>query len=231
MLSMVLMVVLAVSAQASDMQTAIREADRKLQANGFLLDDDIDEILEAEQTPNVLEKVTDAQQRAIVAELDEAKAVNLRESEKFGLGIQDDLERSIYQQGVFNNKMLKSRRAIAKKYGIQIGDVFTVEDALMPAEIFYEGDKVYEGTGAASLRNYPPAVLRKRDFVMEHIFVDTKWEPEAMTERFGKYERYDPSDGNPKILQMFYFKDIDMTFLVNMLSFKVVTWRSGRADR
>ena len=221
MLSMVLMVVLAVSAQASDMQTAIREADRKLQANGFLLDDDIDEILEAEQTPNVLEKVTDAQQRAIVAELDEAKAVNLRESEKFGLGIQDDLERSIYQQGVFNNKMLKSRRAIAKKYGIQIGDVFTVEDALMPAEIFYEGDKVYEGTGAASLR----------DFVMEHIFVDTKWEPEAMTERFGKYERYDPSDGNPKILQMFYFKDIDMTFLVNMLSFKVVTWRSGRADR
>ena len=65
---------------------------------------------------------------------------------------------------------------------------------------------------------------------MEHIFVDTKWEPEAMTKRFGKYEQYNPSDGNPKILQMYYFKDIDMTFLVNMLSFKVITWRTGRAD-
>ena len=130
-LTIVCVIVLAVSAQASDMQTAIREADKKLQANHFLLEEEIDEILEAEQTPNVLEKVTGAQQRAIVAELDEAKKINTRESQKFGLGIQDPLEQSIYQNGVFLNKMLKSRRAIAKKYGIQAGDIFTIEVHVM----------------------------------------------------------------------------------------------------
>ncbi|MBQ7560434.1 MAG: hypothetical protein IJS99_01190 [Synergistaceae bacterium] len=52
-----------------------------------------------------------------------------------------------------------------------------------------------------------------------------------MRKRFGNYEQYNPSNGNPGILQMFYFKDIDMTFLVNTLSFKVITWHSGRADK
>ena len=125
---------------------------------------------------------------------------------------------------------LKATRAIAKKYGIKAGDVFTVQSSLLPPVPLADDSEGYEGSSETKLIDYPPAVNNKRLWVMENIHVDTKWEPDAMTKRFGKYERYDPSTGNPRILQMFYFKDIDMTFLVNMLSFKVVTWRSGRAD-
>lgn len=125
------LLIFVISAYAGDMDVAIREADKKLQANGFLLEDEIDEILEAEQTPDVLSKVTDDQQKAIVAELREAQEINARESRKLGLGIADQLEQSIYQDGVFKNKMLKARRAIAKKYGIQAGDITAIEFHVM----------------------------------------------------------------------------------------------------
>lgn len=103
------------------------EADKKLKANGFLVEDEIDEIYEAEQTPDVLSKVTEDQQKAIVSELQKAQEVNARESQKFGSGIKDEMERSMYQDGVYKNKMLKARRAIAKKYGIQAGDISAIE--------------------------------------------------------------------------------------------------------
>ena len=127
--------------------------------------------------------------------------------------------------------MLKATRAIAKKYGIQTGDVFTVDDSLAPPPVYYEGDRVYAGSNVDALFDYPPAVNRKRKFVMEYIIMDTKWEPDLMVKRFGKYEQYNPSDGNPKILQMFYFKDIDMSFLVNLSKGEIVVWRNGRADK
>lgn len=214
----------------SPLQSA-ENAEQKLKANGFLLVDEIEEIWAQEKTPNVLEKLSSDDKKAVDAAITEARRESEESSQKFGGSITDPLEKTLYQEGVCQNKMLKATRAIAKKYGIQAGDVFTVEDALMPEEIFYEGDKVYEGSNVNALRNYPPTVLRKRNFVMEHIIVGTKWESDAMVKRFGKYERYNPSDGNPKILQMFYFKDIDMSFLVNLSKSEIVTWRTGRASK
>ena len=112
-------------------QEAAENADKKLKENHFLLEDEIDEILEAEQTPNVLDKLTKAQQEAIVKELRKAQSINAEESKKFGASIKEPLEQAAYRNGVYLNKMLKTRRAIAKKYGIQAGDIATVEAHVM----------------------------------------------------------------------------------------------------
>ena len=50
-----------------------------------------------------------------------------------------------------------------------------------------------------------------------------------MVKNLGKYEKFNPDSGNTKILQMFYFKSVDMTFMVNLLKNEIVTYRYGRA--
>lgn len=104
---------------------------KKLKANHFLLTDEIDEIYEKEKTPDVLEKISIDQQKAIVEELKTAKEINAQKSLGFGSSIKDPLEQAVYQDGVLNNMMLKSSREIAKKYGIKAGDVFYIELNLM----------------------------------------------------------------------------------------------------
>lgn len=205
-------------------------AEQKLKANGFLLDDEVETVFETEKTPGILEKLSEAQKKAIAEELKKAEEDSEESSQGFGTSITDKLEKSMYQEAVRKNKVLKAVRAIAKKYGIQAGDVFSVEESLLPLPLLADDSEGYAGSNVIKLFDYPPAVNRKRYWVMDNIFVDTKWEPSAMVKRFGKYEQYNHASGNPKIIQMFYFKDIDMTFIVNMLSFKIVTWRSGRAD-
>ena len=101
--------------------------DEQLKANGFLLSDEIEEIWEAEQTPNVLDKFTLEQQKAIVEELRKAQDEAAKSSLDFGKGIKNASDRAEYQEGVRKNKVLKATRAIAKKYGIQAGDIFIIE--------------------------------------------------------------------------------------------------------
>ena len=72
-------------------------------------------------------------------------------------------------------------------------------------------------------------IQEKQRWVMENIYVGTKWDLSDMVERFGNFEKYDPDRFNPKIIQMFYFEDIDMTFMVNLLKGTISTWRLGRA--
>ena len=108
-------------------QEAAREANIKLRANYFLLNDEIERVYQEELTPDVLSKLTKEQMMLITSELRDAQKENRRESQKFGSGIKDSTERSMYQNGVYKNKMLKSRRAIAKKYGIQAGDISVIE--------------------------------------------------------------------------------------------------------
>ena len=105
-------------------------ADKKLQENGFLLEEEIEEIWQNEVTPDVLEKLTEKQMKAIDTELKQAQDVASKSSLDFGKGIKDSLERSMYQEGVRKNKVLKATREIAKKYGIKVGDVFVVSNHL-----------------------------------------------------------------------------------------------------
>ena len=123
----VFLLIVASFAQGSDIQAATRAAEEKLKANHFLLTEEIDEIYEKEQTPNVWDKIPANQQKAIVAELKMAKEANTQKSLGFGLSIKDPLEQSIYQDVVLSNMMLKSSREIAKKYGIKAADVFMIE--------------------------------------------------------------------------------------------------------
>ncbi len=127
----VLSLIITSFAQGNDIQSATRAAEKKLKANHFLLTDEIDEIYEKEQTPNIWDKIPTDQQKAIAAELKAAKEANAQRSLGFGLSIKDPLEQSIYQDVVLSNMMLKSSREIAKKYGIKAADVFMIELSLM----------------------------------------------------------------------------------------------------
>ncbi|MBR0204444.1 MAG: hypothetical protein IJQ56_08780 [Synergistaceae bacterium] len=126
-LCLLLLLCFAVNVSASSLETASRNANEKLQANGFLLSEEIEEIWQSEKTPDVLEKISESQQRKILDEYRTASEAAAKSSLEFGSSITDDLERTLYQSGVENNKVLKATRAIAKKYGIKAGDIFTIE--------------------------------------------------------------------------------------------------------
>ncbi len=123
--------IMCVVAFGSDMETASRNADEKLKANGFLLSEEIEKIWQNEKTPDIWKKIPMDQQKKILAEYKEAQEVSAENSLTFGTSIKDDLERSLYQEGVRKNKMLKATRNIAEKYGIKAGDVFPIEWSVM----------------------------------------------------------------------------------------------------
>ena len=129
----VLLVVFASAVCGADIQTAARNADKKLKANHFLLTDEIDEIYEREQTPGIWDKFSDGQKKIILAEYKSALEVNIKKSSTFGASIEDPLEQACYQDGVLNNMTLKANREIAKKYGVKAGDVAMLELHMMMA--------------------------------------------------------------------------------------------------
>ena len=85
----------AVTVFASDIETASRNANEKLQANGFLLSEEIEEIWQSEKTTDVLEKLSESQQRKILAEYQAASEIAAKSSLEFGSSISDELERSL----------------------------------------------------------------------------------------------------------------------------------------
>ena len=72
---------------------------------------------------------------------------------------------------------------------------------------------------------------QKREWLEDNVIgtLPRKWDLQKMEKNLGKYERFNPDSGNPKILQMFYFKSVDMTFMVNLLKNEIVTYEYGRA--
>ena len=130
-LCLLLLPYFALSVFASDLETASHNAEEKLKANGFFLSEEIEEIWQSEKTPDVLEKISGDKQREILEKYKEAQELDAKSSLEFGSSISDELERSLYQAGVEQNKVLKATRAIAKKYGIKAGDIFTIEFHLM----------------------------------------------------------------------------------------------------
>ena len=104
-------------------------ADEKLKSNGFLTEEEVDEVWESETTLNLGEQLSSKQKKAIIAEYKKAKRESEQSSRKFGSGIEDELEREFYQDGVCKNKILKATRAIAEKYGIKAGDVVALAEA------------------------------------------------------------------------------------------------------
>ena len=72
---------------------------------------------------------------------------------------------------------------------------------------------------------------QKREWLEDNVIgtLPWKWNRQKMVKNLGKYEQFNPDSGNPKVLQMFYFKSVDMTFMVNLLKNEIVTYRYGRA--
>lgn len=115
-------------AQKPGLFDSVYDVEKMLKNNGFLLDEEIDEIWENEITPDILTKLSSAQKKAIVAEFRKAQNESEKSSRTFGASIKDKSSRSMYQDGVCKNKVLKATRAIAKKYGIKAGDVVKIAD-------------------------------------------------------------------------------------------------------
>lgn len=123
----ILLIILSVQARAANFQEALVSADALLKKNNFLLDEEIHQIYEREQTPDALIKLSAQQQQELVENLRRFKNLNASRSLEYGRDIQDPLVRSLYQDRVFNNLMLRTNTELAKRYGIMRGDIFNVE--------------------------------------------------------------------------------------------------------
>lgn len=79
------------------------------------------------------------------------------------------------------------------------------------------------------------AVVQKKaeqqKWVMLNVNSGDKWNPAFFTKKFGQYKELPLSNGNPRILKMYYFPALDMTFMVNVYKGEIVVWRSGKANR
>lgn len=126
-LACILFIILSVQARAANFQEALVSADALLKKNNFLLDEEIHQIYEREQTPDALIKLSAQQQQELVENLRRFKNLNASRSLEYGRDIQDPLVRSLYQDRVFNNLMLRTNTELAKRYGIMRGDIFNVE--------------------------------------------------------------------------------------------------------
>ena len=123
----ILLIILSVQARAANFQESLVSADALLKKNNFLLDEEIHQIYEREQTPDALIKLSAQQQQELVENLRRFKNLNASRSLEYGRDIQDPLVRSLYQDRVFNNLMLRTNTELAKRYGIMRGDIFNVE--------------------------------------------------------------------------------------------------------
>ena len=72
---------------------------------------------------------------------------------------------------------------------------------------------------------------KAQGWVMRNLDMDTPMRDARLVERFGRYVELPLESGNPRVLKMWYFPSIDMTFMVNVLKDEVVLWRMGRANR
>lgn len=83
-----------------------------------------------------------------------------------------------------------------------------------------------KGTGES-----PDAAQQRENdqrWVMENVYVGTRWDGFFWIERFGEPEQITTTRGNPNIIKAYYFKSLDMTIIVNELKGEVSTWRMGR---
>ncbi len=67
-------------------------------------------------------------------------------------------------------------------------------------------------------------------WVMLNVDMGDSWAKTNLPGRYGQYVEVPlaAGHGNPKVLKMFYFPSIDMTFMVNVGNLEV--WRTGRAS-
>lgn len=83
------------------------------------------------------------------------------------------------------------------------------------------------GANASSVQNK----AEQQKWVMLNVDYGDEWDAAFFAKKFGQYNELPLSSGNPRILKMYYFPSIDMTFMVNVYKGEIVLWRSGKANR
>ncbi|AFY69036.1 hypothetical protein Pse7367_0735 [Thalassoporum mexicanum PCC 7367] len=70
--------------------------------------------------------------------------------------------------------------------------------------------------------------LEGQQWISSNVYSGYPWNPSEWLDRFGSWQEFPISRGNPDILKNFYFESIDMTVSVNVLKNEVVTFRDGK---
>lgn len=78
----------------------------------------------------------------------------------------------------------------------------------------------------------PAVVLSKKNgqkWVIENADMGKPWVPKEWVKKFGQYEEFILTSGNPNVLKVYYFPSIDITLIVNVLKNEITVWRTGKA--
>lgn len=85
------------------------------------------------------------------------------------------------------------------------------------------------GSGESAANAQAKAEVRK--WAMTNINMSDKWDAAYYTKKLGGYEELPLENGNPEVLKVYYFPDVDMTLIVNVYKGEITVWRDGRANR
>ncbi|WP_339096186.1 hypothetical protein WDJ50_02535 [Deinococcus sp. VB142] len=124
----------------------------------------------------------------------------------------------------------------AGKYDVEVSFHPLWEENRALAQQLGIGDSVTGTTQvelAASGENAQVAQTREQNqkWVMMNVNMGDPWDAADFVSRFGAYEELSLESGNPDILKMYYFPELDMTFMVNVLKGQIEVWRMGQAHR
>ena len=125
------------------------------------------------------------------------------------------LIRSKYELTASFHPMWKENQALASK--------LSIKDPV-------EGISAFDLTGNGKDKKYLASLLKreeKRDWVKLEVYPGYEWDANVFTNKLGAYKTYSPADGNPSIVKLFYFPDVDLTLKVNVAKKQVMTWTEG----
>ena len=75
------------------------------------------------------------------------------------------------------------------------------------------------------------SAMKKADgqkWVMTNFYAGMPWDQKAWKAKFGLWQEVEyRGEMDTKILKMYYFKSIDMTFIINILQQKIISYRMG----
>ena len=69
---------------------------------------------------------------------------------------------------------------------------------------------------------------KKQTWVMSNVIMGTLWDRKKFIDKLGNYEELKVTKWNPNIIKAYYFPKADMTFVVNIYSDTIETWRMGK---
>ncbi|MFC1482795.1 hypothetical protein ACFL56_00905 [Candidatus Margulisiibacteriota bacterium] len=72
------------------------------------------------------------------------------------------------------------------------------------------------------------SIDEKQSWVLENVYVGTKWEVDEFVNKLGRYQELRPTNHDPNIFKVYYFPESDITIFVKSYKNTVATWKIGK---